>query len=251
MDSTQDSVITYWNHPGCVDGYDSPLRPGFDRAAYEAAWRSELEQRVPAAPAEVLDLGSGTGFLSLLLAELGHRVRGVDLADNMLDLARRKATARGLDITFEKGDAQAPPGEPASVDAITSRYLFWTLDDPAALLAAAARLIRPGGVLIVFDGIWFPRGWDPAAFSDRTWYDIWIAQYSPSVRRSLPLLERNNADKVVHLVAEAGFVDIRATRLDHIERIVTAAVGEADPDGSENYAVWARKPPALHGQERR
>lgn len=209
---------------------------------YEAAWRSELEQRLPATPAEVLDLGSGTGFLSFLLAELGHRVRGVDLADNMLARARLKAAARGLDITFEKGDAQAPPGQPASVDVVTSRYLFWTLHDPATLLAASARLLRPGGVLIIFDGIWFPRGWDPETFRDRKWYDVWIEQYSAPVCRRLPLLECNVSDKVVRLVAEAGFVDVQAKRLEHIQRIVAAAAGEANPDASDQYVVWARKP---------
>jgi ubiquinone/menaquinone biosynthesis C-methylase UbiE len=188
-----------------------------------------------------LDLGAGTGFLSLLLAELGHRVRGVDLADNMLARARRKATARGLDITFEKGDAQAPTGEPDSVDAVTSRYLFWTLHDPAALLAASERLLRPGGVLIIFDGIWFPRGWDPATFSDRNWYDVWIAQYSASVRRRLPLLECNVSDKVVRLVTEAGFVDVQAHSLEHIQRIVADAAGDTNPDASEQYVVWGRK----------
>jgi SAM-dependent methyltransferase len=239
---TQDNVIAYWNHPECVEGYDSPYPTGFDQEKYEAAWRNELEQRLPAAPATVLDLGSGTGFLSLRLAELGHRVRGIDVADNMLARARRKAAAKGLDIIFQKGDAQSPPGEPNSVDAITSRYLFWTLDDPAGLLAAAARLLRPEGVIIIFDGIWFPRGWDPDSFRDRTWYDVWVVRYSPMVRRRLPLLERNYPDKVARLVSAAGFVDMRTKRLDHIERIVADVVAEGDPDRSENYAVWARKP---------
>jgi SAM-dependent methyltransferase len=242
MGFTQDNVIAYWNHPECVEGYDSPYRWGFDREKYETAWRDELEQRLPAAPATVLDLGSGTGFLSFLLAELGHRVRGIDLADNMLARARRRAVGKGLDIIFEKGDAQAPPGEPGSVDAITSRYLFWTLDNPAALLAASARLLRPEGVLIIFDRIWFPHGWDPDSFRDRNWYDVWTVRYSPSVRRRLPLLERNNAEKVARLVTAAGFVDVRTNRLDHIERIVADAVAEGNPDRSENYAVWACKP---------
>ncbi|MGH3811537.1 MAG: class I SAM-dependent methyltransferase [Pseudonocardiaceae bacterium] len=241
MESIQDSVIAFWNHPDCVDGYDGPHRPGFDVAGNRAAWRRELADRLPGAPAQVLDLGSGTGFLSILLAELGHDVRGVELADNMLGLARRKAAQDGLGIRFEKGDAQDPPGEPGSADVVTCRFLFWTLEDPAALVSAAMRLLRPGGSLVIFDGIWFPRGWDPESFQDKCWYQWWLSCYSPPVRRRLPLLERNRADKVAALVAEAGFTDVSTGPLEHVERVRAET---ADESGSHDqcYAVWAAKP---------
>ena len=57
----------------------------------------------------VLDVGCGTGSLSLLLAETGHRVTGVDLAPAMVERARDKLTAAGLPGTFLVGDAAAPP----------------------------------------------------------------------------------------------------------------------------------------------
>lgn len=241
MGYTQDSVTAFWNLPACVDGYDRPHRLEFDVALERAVWRSELIALLPDAPAEILDLGSGTGFLSILLAELGHRVCGVDLAENMLGLARRKAAAERLDIRFEQGDAQDPPGEPGSVDVVTSRFLFWTLEDPAALLAGAMRLLRPRGTLVIFDGIWFPRGWDPESFQDKNWYDTWISCYAPKVRRRLPLLERNNAGKVAALVADAGFIGVTTGRLAHVEQHLADAVGEAIPDG-QRYVVSARKP---------
>lgn len=241
MGSTQDSVTAFWNLPDCVDGYDRSHRTGFDVARERAAWRCELVELLSPARAEVLDLGSGTGFLSLLLAELGYRVRGVDLADNMLSLARRKAAAERLDIHFENGDAQDPPGEPGSVDVVASRFLFWTLENPAALLAAAMRLLRPGGTLLIFDGIWFPRGWDPESFQDKSWYGTWTSCYTPKVRRRLPLLERNHAGKVVALVTEAGFIGVTAGRLVHVEQFTAGTVGEASVDG-QYYVVSARKP---------
>jgi ubiquinone/menaquinone biosynthesis C-methylase UbiE len=62
---------------------------------------------LPHAPADVLDVGTGTGFLALLLAELGYRVVGIDLAPDMLEIAQSKCTNE-IAPRFELGDAAAP-----------------------------------------------------------------------------------------------------------------------------------------------
>ncbi len=70
------------------------------------AWADRLRGWLPAGAADILDLGCGTGTLSLLAAEQGHHVTGVDLSPAMVDLARAKLAGR--DAAFLVGDAAAP-----------------------------------------------------------------------------------------------------------------------------------------------
>ena len=70
-------------------------------------WFQELEKHLPEnGKLKVLDVGTGTGFFAVLLAQAGHRVEGVDLTPAMLEEARALAAQRGLDITFREMDAQ-------------------------------------------------------------------------------------------------------------------------------------------------
>lgn len=64
----------------------------------------------------VLDVGCGTGFLSLFFAKEGHVVTGVDMADSILQKGREKAAARGLQVQFQQGDAQKLPFSSGSFD---------------------------------------------------------------------------------------------------------------------------------------
>jgi len=98
---------------------------------------------------QVLDLGSGTGYPALLGAQTvgssGHMI-GVDLAEEMLAVARRKATALGLEhVTFRTGDATSLPFEANSFDAVTSRFCLMFLPEIPKAAAEIARVLRPGG----------------------------------------------------------------------------------------------------------
>ena len=100
------------------------------------------------------DLGCGTGTLSVLLAEAGHTVAGVDLSGEMVDAARRKAATADLPVTFREGDASDPELERAAYDVVLSRHVLWALPDPSASLARWVRLLRPGGRLVLVEGSW-------------------------------------------------------------------------------------------------
>lgn len=99
----------------------------------------------------VLDLGSGTGYPALLAAQTvgsGGAVVGVDLAELMLDAARRKAAALGLsNVAFRTGDVTTLPFEAASFDAITSRFCLMFLPEIPKAAAEIARVLKPGGWL--------------------------------------------------------------------------------------------------------
>ena len=98
---------------------------------------------------QVLDPGSGTGYPALLGAQTvgpSGRMVGMDLAEQMLAVARRKATALGLtNVTFRTGDATTLPFEANSFDAVTSRFCLMFLPEIPKAAAEIARVLRPGG----------------------------------------------------------------------------------------------------------
>lgn len=115
-------------------------------------WFQELEKHLPEnGKLKVLDVGTGTGFFAVLLAQAGHRVEGVDLTPAMLEEARALAAQRGLDITFREMDAQTLDYEDGCFDAVISRNLTWTLPDPERAYGQWFRVLKPGGVLLNFD----------------------------------------------------------------------------------------------------
>lgn len=95
----------------------------------------------------VLDLGSGTGYPALLAAQtVGETgsVIGVDLAEQMLEAARRKAASLKLsNTTFRTGDVTTLPFEAASFDAVTTRFCLMFLPEPPKAVAEIARVLKP------------------------------------------------------------------------------------------------------------
>jgi len=185
----KDAIAAHWNRRAA--DYDSEPAHALLNPAQEAAWRGLFSQVAPPSPIlEVLDLGCGTGFLALLLAEGGHHVTGIDLAADMLALARAKAAARGLDIPFLEADAEAPPFPPASFDLLTARHLTWTLQDPGAALRAWKALLRPGGRLVLVEG----TGQDMAPGGEYA-----------RIKGALPLYGGCGAAELTTALREAGF----------------------------------------------
>ncbi|MGW2239784.1 class I SAM-dependent methyltransferase [Streptomyces sp. NPDC001759] len=116
------------------------------------AWARRLTAWLPERPCDVLDLGCGTGSLSLLAAEQGHRVTGVDGSTAMVALARAKLAGR--DAVFLVGDAAAPPVGEQRFDVVLVRHVLWALPDPGRALRHWRGLLRPGGRLVLVEGVW-------------------------------------------------------------------------------------------------
>ncbi|MGW8779422.1 class I SAM-dependent methyltransferase [Streptomyces sp. NPDC055796] len=150
------AITAYWN--AAAAAFDEEPDHGLRQERTRARWARLLSAWLPRAPADVLDVGCGTGSLSLLLAEAGHRVTGVDLAPRMVARAESKFTAAGLAGRFLVGDAGAPPTGQEQYDAVLCRHLLWTLPAPGAALRAWVARLRPGGRLMLVEGRWRQAG---------------------------------------------------------------------------------------------
>jgi len=151
-----DEIADYWNR--YAQAYDDEPDHGLADPATRRAWRSVLERWLPARACDVADLACGTGSLTALVASLGHRVVGVDLAGTMLQRARTKTQAFAGQVVLARGDVIDPPISPAAVDVVLARHILWTLPDPQAALARWRLLLRPGGRFLLVEGRWWSVG---------------------------------------------------------------------------------------------
>ncbi|WP_194908718.1 class I SAM-dependent methyltransferase [Catenulispora rubra] len=119
-------------------------RGGAARARAAAGAVLEL---VPGDCAALVDVACGTGIVTELLTAPGRTVVGVDMSAGMLALARPRLDGRG---TAVRGDATRLPVASRSVDAVTFMWLLHLVDEPVvtAAIAEAARVLRPGGVMV-------------------------------------------------------------------------------------------------------
>ncbi|AWN41522.1 metalloregulator ArsR/SmtB family transcription factor [Methylobacterium durans] len=100
----------------------------------------------------LIDLGTGTGRMLGLLAPRAGRATGLDSSHAMLSVARANLERTGLSrVDLRQGDIHAPPFGRASFDLVIVHQVLHYLDDPARALREAARLVAPGGRLLVVD----------------------------------------------------------------------------------------------------
>ncbi len=177
----------------------------------------------------ILDVGTGTGFIALLLAELGHEVVGLDISEGMLGVAREKAKKAGLDVDFQLGDAENLPFNDASFDAVICRHLLWTLPNPEKAVREWVRVVGDGGRVVVIDGRWLPTS--PRARFRRLVGRIGVAiyerrnpwknyHYRREINRMLPFYGGSEPEKVVELFERAGMKDVSVMDLSWIREKV-------------------------------
>src|SRR5213594_4116063 len=103
-------------------------------------------------PLVVADLGSGEGLLSELLARRSKKVIAVDNSERIVAFGANKAKKLGLkNLEFRLGDLETPPIDPATVDLVVLSQSLHHAKDPARAVQSAARILKPGGHLIILD----------------------------------------------------------------------------------------------------
>ncbi len=126
-----------WNSGGA--GYE-----GISRGIADSIEHAVL--RLNPQPGEtILDLATGTGWTSRIVARRGAHVTGLDLGTDLIEAARERASTEGLDIEYRVGDAEALPFPDASFDAVISTCGIMFATRPESAASELARVTRPGG----------------------------------------------------------------------------------------------------------
>ena len=265
MDATPASqrVNSYWNSPLCVTEYDQTHAQGIGVERDDQLWKEEFRTYLPPPPARVLDLGCGTGFASVLLAEMGYAVTGLDQSENMLREARQKAAARQVDVRFVQGNVMAPQLPPdlahQRFDIVLARWVFWTLPDPTAAARHAHEALAGGGMLAVFDGNWFKNPEctgnrdqqhnDPRAQSksenesenESEKNRLWSSVYTPEFLAALPLLGDDPPQALAAILQDAGFINVTHSGMPHASAMYRQHRG-SNWNEDQMYVVRGIKP---------
>lgn len=146
----------YWDNEAA--SFDDEPDHGLNDPVVLKAWTEFLKSWLPTAPAKVLDIGCGTGSLAVVLAQLGHMVTGIDLSPAMISHAEKKALSAGFQISFQVMEASFPNLSGQQFDGIVCRHLLWSLPNMADVLQHWARLLKPGGRLLLIEGYWDTGG---------------------------------------------------------------------------------------------
>jgi ubiquinone/menaquinone biosynthesis C-methylase UbiE len=134
--------------------YDEKFSISYDERCIDYA-RDRFRKVVPegAGFGCVLEVGAGTGFFLINLALGGcldgAELHATDLSDGMLDVCRRNGLEHGLDITTRQGDAESLPYEDASFDLVIGHAFIHHLPVPGTAIAEMARVLKPGGTLVL------------------------------------------------------------------------------------------------------
>ena len=218
----REAVRTTWDHASI--SYDSNPGHGIRTGEEKTAWKQELHRDLPPGPLRVLDAGCGTGAMAFLFAEMGHQVVGIDLSGEMVAQARKKAKTSNYDLDLLTGDAEQLPFGNGSFDVVVTRHLLWTLPHPETALKDWHRVLKPGGRVLIIDGVWDDK-------SLLSWLKIRVSSgmarifepdnthhrsYGPDIRSRLPYGGGVPEEITLKYLEEAGFVHIQTRDLMYI-----------------------------------
>lgn len=109
-----------------------------------------IDERAPLPGKKVLDVGCGGGILSEGLAQRGAHVKGIDMGEAPLAVARLHGLESGTNVDYQQITVEAlAAAEPETYDVVTCLEMLEHVPDPASVISACMRLLKPGGQLFL------------------------------------------------------------------------------------------------------
>ena len=213
--------------------------------------REYLDAMDIAATAKVLDMGCGTGLAARAIARrtgFSGTITGVDLSPYLVAAAKRLAGEDGVAerVDFRTGDVHKLEFSDNSFDALVAHTLLSHVDDPLSVLKEAARVVKPGGTVGIFDGDYASLTFGHADPDKGKAYDealISALVTNPRVMRQLPrLLRAANLELLAcfsYVLSEAGAANFWASAIEAYRRLIPKS-GVMSEDEANAWATALR-----------
>ena len=176
---------------------------------------------------KILDVGTGTGFLALLFAEMGHSVTGMDISRGMLEKARHNAGKLKLTVDFMHCDAENLPFEAETFNIVINRHLLWTLPSPGIAIDEWSRTVKSGGKIMLIDGRWYDPTIDMRlrrflggiiAFMTEKRSPRMFMSYYANIIDQLPFFDGSGSNHIVDLFTEVGLKNVSVDNLEKLKQ---------------------------------
>ncbi|RZN36120.1 MAG: class I SAM-dependent methyltransferase [Methanosarcinales archaeon] len=173
----------------------------------------------------ILDVGTGTGFLALIFAEMGHNVTGIDISKHMLEKSRNNASKLGLTLNLMHGDAENLPFEDETFDIVINRYLLWTMPNPGCAVDEWRRVVKSGGKILLIDGNWYDSTvimrfrrlfGSIIAFITEKKNPFTFMGYYARIKDQLPFFNGSTPGDIANLFAGAGLKNVSVNNLEKL-----------------------------------
>ncbi len=189
----KNKIRAWWDN--AHQDYDQVQAHGVHSEQEKEMWRNTVTQILGIGEElKILDIGTGTGFLALLLAEIGHDVIGADWSKSKLEKAKQKIKNTNIPIKFVMEDAEKLSFKDNLFDAVISRHLIWTLANPEAAFKEWTRVTKHGGKVMVDV---------PGRHSH-----VGGHHFGEEIGKELPFYNGADPEEIVKMFENAGLVNV-------------------------------------------
>ncbi|HSH41309.1 MAG TPA: methyltransferase domain-containing protein [Arenicellales bacterium] len=221
--------------PALLDAIAARLEARASHPFFRRMMHEYLEAMNIDAAGRVVDLGCGTGVAAREIAgrdAFSGTVLGIDLSSHLVEMARRlgEQENKGQRLDFQAGDTRKLSLPGSGFDAVIAHTLISHVDDPVAVLKEAARLVKPGGLIGIFDGDYASLTFSHEDPDESRRYDEAIQRAlitQPRVMRLMPRLLREAGLELVtsfsYVLAEAGRAEFWVPAVESFRKLIPAA----------------------------
>ena len=238
----KENITKYWNERSKT--FDDDIGHGVDEYEH-ALWRKYLSEIIGLSPKKILDVGTGTGAIAIILAELGHIVTGIDLGEQMVESARKKAEMKHLPVIFLIGDAEHPDFPDNTFDCVICRHLLWTLPHLDTAIGEWSRICKKGGLIIAIDGYTKPHEYFPPVDTSphnhmEKHQEFCDQMYSLEIIAQLPSNHDLTTDSLIALFSSMNLVHVQSQYISEISEYLKSLMEkrEEENDHDEVNVIW-------------